>query len=61
MDRSTWIKLKAMRDAFFAQHGFLTLRFHANEIFPNTDGVLERILDAIRVAPTQTLPQRWRE
>jgi len=54
----------ARRDAFFAQRGFSTLRFNADEVLSDTDGVLSMIFDAIArqraIAPSLTLPHRGR-
>jgi len=45
------------RSAFLEQHGMHVLRFWNNEVFENTEGVLQAIYDAL----TPTLSQRERE
>ncbi|HMA48896.1 MAG TPA: DUF559 domain-containing protein [Magnetospirillaceae bacterium] len=44
-----------VRDAWFAEQGFRTLRFWNHEILSNRDGVIQVILAAAR--PPLTLPQ----
>jgi very-short-patch-repair endonuclease len=50
----------ARRDRWLESHGFRVLRFAANEVLSNTDGVLRAIHRAL-LAPTPPLPQRGRE
>jgi very-short-patch-repair endonuclease len=53
------------RTAWLMQHGFVVLRFWANEVMAETDAVVMRIIQQLSVAkrpaPTPTLPQRGRE
>ena len=49
----------AARDLFLRQEGYKVLRFWDNEVFLNTDGVLEVISEAITPHPTP-LPQGGR-
>ena len=55
----------ARRTQWLQAQGFLVLRFWANEVLSNTDGVVTRIGEALsalwNAAPTPTLPQRGRE
>ena len=37
----------AARDAYMAEHGLRVLRFSDREVFDNTDGVLEKIHEAL--------------
>ncbi len=50
----------ATRDLFLRQEGYKVLRFWDNEVFLNTDGVLEVIREAITPHPAP-LPQGERE
>lgn len=40
------------RSKVLAKAGFMVLRFWNNEVLENIDGVLERIIEAIRQAPS---------
>ena len=44
-------KRDAARDAWLRSQGFSVLRFWNNDVLSNTDGVLERIAQAIPVQP----------
>ena len=50
------------RTAWLEARGFRVLRFWANEVLAETDGVVARIVEALaELAPTPALPQRGRE
>jgi very-short-patch-repair endonuclease len=51
------------RTEWLMRHGFVVLRFWANEVLSETDAVVSRIVGhlAEQPAPTPTLPQRGRE
>ena len=52
-------KRDAARDAWLRSQGFSVLRFWNNDVLSNTDGVLERIAQAVRDAPPSlTLPRK---
>ncbi len=52
-------KRDAARDAWLRSQGFSVLRFWNNDVLSNTDGVLERIAQAIPAAPPSlTLPRK---
>ncbi len=41
-------KADKVRDAYFAERGYQTLRFWSSEVLSNLDGVLASILDELR-------------
>src|SRR6266852_1806889 len=49
-----------IRDAWFESQGFTVLRFWNNDVLANTDGVIERIDEALRASspPSLTLPRK---
>ncbi len=47
------------RDAWLQSRGFVVLRFWNNDVLSNTDGVLARIAEALRLSPPSlTLPRK---
>jgi very-short-patch-repair endonuclease len=48
----------ARRDSYFKVQGYRVLRFNNHEVMKNKAGVLETIAEAIRLAPTLTLPRK---
>ena len=59
------VSYDAQRTAWLEGHGYAVLRFWANEVLSETDGVVARIVEVLSAsagaAPTPTLPQRGRE
>ena len=59
------VSYDARRTAWLESRGYVVLRFWANEVLSETDGVVGRIFEVLSasavVAPSPTLPQRGRE
>ena len=59
------VSYDARRSAWLEGQGYIVLRFWANEVLSETDGVVARIVEVLSAsagaAPTPTLPQRGRE
>jgi very-short-patch-repair endonuclease len=51
----------AIRTAYLETNGYRVLRFRNNNVLGNTDGVLEIIISALRVAPPTPAPSPPRE
>ena len=59
------VSYDARRSAWLEGQGYIVLRFWANEVLSETDGVVGRIVEVLSAsagaAPSPTLPQRGRE